>query len=118
MDGHILCSDCDSYHRGRGDKKCLSCEYWKTWDKEHQLTSDISLTYLPGETLENIGSTPKAERAMEALQKLPAEYTAVLSMTYFGKMRQDEIAKVLKISERMVRYRLSKGIKLAKQLIK
>lgn len=68
--------------------------------------------------MENIGDNSQAQSVVEAMQRLPADCTAVLSMRYYGNLRNAEIGEILGISARNVQRRIARAIRILREEIK
>lgn len=92
------CVSCPHYHCGKGSKQCLKCDKYKHFQVKHTPRPQINIEILPDAILESIADNKTKIDIINAIRKLPLQYSAPLILKYILNISNEETAKYLKIS--------------------
>ena len=110
------CQNCDSYNSGRGTRKCLRCDLYRSWSKLNGIKNKISIQIVPDALLENIACGQPTE-ALEAMRRLPTYLSAVICMRYYGRMEIQEIATLLGLSRSAIEKRIARALQVMREVL-
>ena len=112
------CSACPSYNRGRGQKVCLSCKKYKTFQIKDARRQTIRFEIIPQAILEQVEDLTQKVNILEVLRKLPLELSAPVLMYWILGATQQEIADYHGISQQAVVRKNRKAIDVIKQMMR
>lgn len=100
------CHRCEHWNKGRGTKACLSCQIYKTIQKQSVKRKTVKYDVYPDEILESFANPEPEEYGLfEKLQDLPEIQWLVMSNRYIRRLTIAETAEKLGISTAsVVRY--------------
>jgi DNA-directed RNA polymerase specialized sigma24 family protein len=113
------CQTCDIYRttKGRGNKDCKSCPYYRVFRMRFSAKERLMIVDLSQQVIESIPDDQHAYAIMEGIRKLPREKSMPLMMQYFLGMTVREIAQELKISPQAVQKRNEGAIQIIRRVI-
>lgn len=112
----IHCSKCDDWQDGKGSTKCLTCSSYKRFQVKNTPRSQIPADIMPYILLEAIADLKPKYNILEAIQRLPDDLAAILSMHYVAGLSTRSIAGIMQISEPSVRRRMNVGMTHLKKI--
>ena len=110
------CSLCTHYNHGRGEKTCLKCKKYLTIQIKSGRRESIRTEHLPQEVMDNIPN-PYTKTLINTLHRLPTNYAVPIVMRAVLNMSLKEIADYQNVSRAAVQQRITKGVKIIKQLL-
>ena len=105
------CSDCQHYNHGRGQKTCLRCQKYKTFQIKSVRRLLIRTEHLPDAILDNIAD-PRTRELIDIIRQLPDLYAVPLVMAAVLDRSPQEISQYHRRAKTTMVYRIRQGIKI------
>ena len=98
----MQCNHCPTYNdtRGKGDKKCLTCSYYKHFQIKSTPRSKIPIDNISDTIRDNIAdASAHMPEIIEAIQLLPDDLSLIIAARYICNLSQGSIASILRCQQ-------------------
>lgn len=116
----INCHTCESYHDGKGEKKCLKCRKYLYFTMESNKRNPIIFEHIPESILNNVADPDVDERMpniIDAIQHLSPELSMIVSAHYISGLSLAEIGDQLGQSKSTISRKLTDAVERLKNII-
>jgi len=116
----IDCHACESYHSGKGEKKCLKCRKYLYFTIESNKRNPIVFEHIPESILNNVADPDTDERMpsiIDAIRHLSPELSMIVSAHYISGLSLAEIGIQVGKSEATISRKLSQAVQALKNII-
>jgi DNA-directed RNA polymerase specialized sigma24 family protein len=110
------CNQCEDWHNGKGSQKCITCGTYKRFQVKNSPRSQIPIDIMPAILLEAIEDLSDDYDILRAIQRLPDDLAAIISMRYVAGLSTRSVAGIMRISEPSVRRREQVGLTQIKKM--
>jgi DNA-directed RNA polymerase specialized sigma24 family protein len=114
------CQKCEVYQRtkGKGNQSCIICPTYKKYQVKSAPRQKIPIDILPDTIRDQIAdSSAHMPDIIEAIQLLPDDLSAIISMRYISNLTQGSVASILRCQQSTIARREAAAMHSLKNIL-